>query len=219
MAAFELRGLYAIADFSVAGGAGRLLELADCALAGGARLLQYRDKRAGAGGDKLAVARALRSLCRRHGALFLVNDDIELAAASAADGVHLGRDDGTVVTARERLPGGSLVGVSCYDDLRRAARLHGEGADYVAFGRLYPSASKPGETYASLALLRRAREELACPIAAIGGITHANSAPVVAAGADMLAVIGDLFAVTSERCRQNARSMSELFGPATGPTD
>ena len=187
-----LRGLYAITD-------GRaepaLLAAVEAAIRGGARLVQYREKSADAA-RRPAEARALLELCRDHGVPLLINDDVELAAAVGADGVHLGKDDGELSAARVRLGPRAILGVSCYDSLERAVRAAHDGADYVAFGSFFPSASKPGATRAPLSLLAEARARISVPICAIGGITPANGRELVQAGADMLAVIQGLFGAT-----------------------
>lgn len=201
----ELRGLYAItpdeADDS------RLFDLADAALAGGCKWLQYRDKIADEA-QRRQHAERLAALCRAHGAALIVNDDIDLALAVDAAGVHLGRDDGDLAAARARL-GDRLLGVSCYDDFALAQAAVAAGADYVAFGAVYPSATKPNAVRAPLALFARAAAELPAPACAIGGITLANAAPVVAAGATLIAVITDLFAAPDVRAR--AAALQALF--------
>jgi thiamine-phosphate pyrophosphorylase len=204
-----LRGLYVITDRALA--AGRPLpELAAEAMAGGARVVQYRDKTADQV-RRLAEARALAAVCRRAGALLIVNDDVELACAVRADGVHVGRDDAGIAAARARLGPDRLIGVSCYDrfDLALAARR--AGADYVAFGSFFPSPTKPAAVRAQVGLLERGRRELGLPLVAIGGITPENGAALVAAGADMLAVIHAVFGATDVRAA--AAAFAPLFAP------
>lgn len=187
-----LRGLYAITDGALTRGDG-LPAAVEAAIRGGARLVQYRDKSTDAARRRREAA-ALAALCRGHGVPFIVNDDVELAFESGADGVHLGREDAAFAAARVRLGPRALIGVSCYDSLENAlAAVHG-GADYVAFGSFHPSVSKPGAVHAPLELLTQARRQLNVPVCAIGGITPENGAALVAAGADMLAVIRGLFA-------------------------
>ncbi len=185
----QLKGLYVLTDEHL----GERLETAvAAALAGGARLVQYRDKSTDDARRK-TEARMLRELTRRYDALLIVNDDPELAAAIAADGVHLGRDDPGIAEARRLLGVDAVIGVSSYDSLQRARDAVAAGADYVAFGSVYPSPTKPDAARAPLELLTAAKRELAVPICAIGGITPDNAAPVLAAGADMLAVISAIF--------------------------
>jgi thiamine-phosphate pyrophosphorylase len=192
----RLRGLYAVTDATLPFAA---LETAvDAALSGGARLVQYRDKSTDRA-RRQREARALLALCRAHGALFVVNDDVALAARVGADGVHVGRDDAGVAAARLALGSTSIVGASCYASLDAAWDAVAAGANYVAFGSLFPSPTKPGAPRASLDLIRRARGELRVPICAIGGITHANAREAIDAGADMVAVISDVFGADDPR--------------------
>ena len=204
----ELRGLYAVTDSALIAPAG-LEQQVSAALAGGARLVQYRDKH-GEAGLRRAQAEALLRICRRAGVPLLINDDLALAEAIGADGVHLGRDDEDPAAARRRLGAGALIGVSCYGSLGSARRAQAAGADYVAFGSAYASPTKPQAPRVGLATLRQARAALRLPICAIGGITRANASPLLAAGVDLLAVISDLFA--SADVEAAAREFSALFG-------
>jgi thiamine-phosphate pyrophosphorylase len=180
----------------------------ESAIRGGARLVQYREKSLDAA-RRLLEARALVEICRGHGVPLIVNDDVELAAETGADGVHLGRDDARIEDARVRLGPRALIGVSCYDSLERAIQAAHHGADYVAFGSFFASGSKPGAARAPLALLREARRKLDIPLCAIGGITPQNGAELVAAGADMLAAINGVFAAGDVEVA--ARAYTELF--------
>lgn len=186
-----LRGLYAITDARLTPG-DRLLERVDAALCGGARWIQYRDKGTNAT-RRLAEARALAELCHAHDAGLIVNDDVELAAASGADGVHIGLEDCALESARTRLGAQAVIGVSCYNRLELAEDAAASGADYVAFGSVFPSPTKPQAARADLDLLRKARARLTVPICAIGGIDARNAAAVAATGVDMLAVISGVF--------------------------
>ena len=194
-----LQGLYAIADTGILT-PDRLEPAVAAALAGGAVVVQYRDK----GDDaerRRREAAAVVALCRQYGATSIVNDDLELALASGADGLHVGRDDADPATVRDRLGPEPVLGVSCYADLDRARDAVARGADYVAFGSVFPSATKPDAVRAPLELFARARAELEVPLCAIGGITADNAARVFAAGADLVAVIRDLFAATDIRAQ------------------
>ena len=187
----ELTGLYAITDPRLAAATGLIHQVA-LALAEKVRVIQYRDK----GSDwtrRFEQATALQRLCRQSGSLLIVNDDVELAAAVQSDGVHLGKSDMTLQRARQRLGHNAIIGISCYNQFERALEAQREGADYVAFGRFFPSKTKPQAVLADIGLLRRARLELAVPTVAIGGITPENGGALVAAGADMLAVIHGVF--------------------------
>lgn len=162
------------------------------AVAAGVALVQYRSKRA-APAERRAQARVLQAIAQRHGALFVVNDDVELAVELDADGVHLGRDDGDIAAARTRLQHG-LLGVSCYNDLGRAQRAVDAGADLLAFGSVFSSTTKPAAVRAPLALLRDARERFpAQRVIAIGGIDATNIGMVRAAGAHAAALISAVF--------------------------
>jgi thiamine-phosphate pyrophosphorylase len=202
-----LRGLYAVTPAALCREPQRLASAAGAVLAGGARLLQYRDKE-GDATARLANARALLALCRAHGAALIINDDLELAAAIGADGVHLGATDAAPRAARARLPG-ALIGVSCGNRLERARHAQDEGASYVAFGRFFASCTKPDAPSAELALLPAARRELRVPICAIGGLTPANAAAVIAAGADMVAAVEGVFG--SPEPGAAARAFARLF--------
>ena len=186
-----IHGLYAIADSGYLD-AETFVPAVRAALAGGARVIQYRDKKDDAA-TRERLARELNALCRAHDVPLLVNDDVALAAVVGAAGVHIGRDDPDLAAARAALGPAAIIGVSCYNDLARARAAQAAGADYVAFGRFFPSRTKPQAVPADLKLLRAARAELQIPIVAIGGITPDNGASLIAAGADALAVIEGVF--------------------------
>jgi thiamine-phosphate pyrophosphorylase len=188
----ELWGLYVITD-TLKTQRTALVQAVAAAIAGGARLVQYRDK-SGDSDRRLMEASALRALTLAHSVIFLINDDVALALAVGADGVHLGREDGAIATARAQLGAGAIIGASCYNDFALAEQAAKAGADYVAFGAFYPSKTKPHAKPATPALLTRARAELHLPLCAIGGITKDNAPPLLTAGADMLAVISAVFA-------------------------
>ncbi|MBL6752459.1 MAG: thiamine phosphate synthase [Nevskia sp.] len=190
--AAPLRGLYAITSAALCAQPALLLPAAEAALRGGARLLQYRDKLS-TPSARLANAQALRALCRRHGALLIVNDDVELAVAAGADGVHVGAADASLAQARAQLGPRAIVGASCGPRLQRALDAAEGGASYVAFGRFFASRTKPDAPQAPLELLGQARAQLRLPLCAIGGVTAANAGALVAAGADLLAVIDAVF--------------------------
>jgi thiamine-phosphate pyrophosphorylase len=185
-------GLYAITDNQLIP-PGELTRRVTLAIAGGAAVIQYRDKRAVPSADPDEVA-SLAVLCRQHGIPLIINDDVPLAAAVGAAGVHLGEHDTGLQAARRQLGPGALIGVSCYNRLELACEAEDGGADYVAFGRFFPSSTKPAAVQATPALLTEARRRLELPIVAIGGITPENGAELVSAGADLLAVIHGVFA-------------------------
>lgn len=170
-----------------------LLGIVSAALDGGAALVQYRDKSHDAS-RRRAQALALVALCTRFAVPCVINDDAELAAAVGAAGVHLGRNDRSIAALRRESVCALLIGASCYADVARANAAVASGADYVAFGSIYPSPTKPDASRAALEVLRAARAAaLGVPIVAIGGISVDNAAAVIDAGADLVAVSSVLF--------------------------
>ena len=205
------RGLYVITD----GPRPDLIDAVARALAGGARLLQYRDKSADSA-RRHNEAAALRQLCDTYGVPLIINDDTALAQAVAADGVHLGKDDGDLAAARAVLGAGAIIGVSCYDSLQRATAAASAGASYIAFGAFFPSPTKPLAPRASIELLRQSAA-LGVPRVAIGGITPDNAASLIEAGADYLAVISAVFG--ADDVRHSAQRFTDLYSshPGTAP--
>ena len=196
--AHALRGLYAVTPDEP--DTGRLLALAHAVLAGRPALLQYRNKGADAG-LRREQAQALRDACRVAGVPFIVNDDLALALEIDADGAHLGREDGPPAEARAALGAQRILGLTCYADWSCATEGAAVGADYIAFGAMFPSMTKPHAPPAPFALIGRAQRELGLPVAAIGGITLERAPQVIAAGADLLAVVGDVFGATDPAAR------------------
>lgn len=188
----RLQGLYVITDHELCVRKGVVASV-EAALQGGARIIQYRDKSSDSK-RRLQEARELVALCMHHNALLFVNDDVELARTSHAHGVHLGREDADIADARALLGDDALIGYSCYDDFSRAKHAADAGADYVAFGSVFPSRIKPDAVRAPLTLFVRTHAELNIPACAIGGIDTRNIRDVVAAGASMAAVISAVFA-------------------------
>lgn len=170
-------------------------------------MLQYRDKTREAD-RRFREAHALAGLCREFGVPLIVNDDVELARSCSAAGVHLGEDDAAIAAARAALGPDAIIGVSCYDSLKRGREAASGGADYLAFGAFFPSPTKPSARHATPALLRDART-LGLPLVAIGGITPDNGASLIAAGADLLAVISGVFGAADIHAA--ARQYAELF--------
>lgn len=201
-----LHGLYAITPEQA--DASRLLADVAAVLAGGGRIVQYRDKQSTMP-ERVARARALRALTRQHGACLIINDDLALARLVDADGVHLGGDDGCLAAARAILGPDKLLGASCYGELERARAAVRAGADYVAFGAVYPSSVKPDAPRATVDLFAAAKTEFTVATCAIGGITLDNAPPLLAAGADLLAVISDLFSAPDIAAR--AGQYQQLF--------
>jgi len=191
-----VKGLYAITPDIVSTDA--LLEVATKALAGGLAALQYRNKSA-PDGLRWEQASALLKICRSRNVPLIVNDDVELAAKIDADGAHVGLEDEEVARARFALPG-KLLGASCYGRMDLARRAVEAGADHVAFGSVFESGTKPGAARVPLSILGEAKF-LGVPVVAIGGITLANAPAAIAAGADCLAVISDLFGTSDIKAR------------------
>ncbi len=209
------QGLYVITDPSLTPGE-QLPQAVMQALQGGACMVQYRDK-SDNHSLRLQQASRLLELCRQFQVPLIINDDIELAMEIKADGIHLGKNDDDYKVARQRLGNETIIGISCYNDLERARHFAAMGADYVAFGRFYPSSTKPKAEEANPALLREARAELQLPVVAIGGITGDNGAPLVEAGADLLAVIHGVFGQTD--IRGAAESICNLYPPSSQDCD
>lgn len=186
----------------------QLLTQVEAALAGGVAAVQYRDK-----SDDVArrheQASELVALCRRFGVPLIVNDDLRLADLTDADGVHLGRDDGSLREARIILGKDKLIGASCYQDIELAQAAQATGADYVAFGSFFASPTKPAAPRAGLDLLRDATTAIQVPLVAIGGITLANAPLLLDAGADSLAVLSALF--DAPDIQAAAHDLNQLF--------
>ena len=186
----EIKGLYAITPECA--DTAQLLDKVKQVLRGGAALVQYRSK-----SDDVALkheqATELLKLCQAYYVPLIINDDMRLAALIEADGVHLGETDPALKEARINLGPNSIIGVSCYQDLERAAHLAAQGANYVAFGSFYPSPTKPQAKPCPLSLLTAAHAKISVPIIAIGGITPDNAPELIRAGADAVAVISALF--------------------------
>lgn len=201
-----IRGLYAITPTTTDDA--RLLQWVEAALKGGAQLVQYRDKSTDAQ-RRRQQAEALLALCRQHDRPLLINDDLQLALDIGADGLHLGREDGDLATARRQLGPTALIGATCHQRLDWAEAAVAAGASYVAFGRFFASRSKPQAPPAPLGLLHEARRRLDVPIVAIGGISVDNARSVIEAGADAIAVIEGLFG--SHDIAQRALQFQRLF--------
>ncbi|MEX2131486.1 MAG: thiamine phosphate synthase [Pseudohongiellaceae bacterium] len=187
----KLSGIYAITDEYLLPGE-HLLSAVTEALSGGVTLVQYRSKHRDSR-QRLVDAQALVELCSRFDVPLVINDDVSLCLRVGAAGVHLGQGDAEIASARATLGNSAIIGVSCHADIDLARKAQDQGADYVAFGRFFPSQTKPDAPPADLEILSRAKQQLTIPVVAIGGINAENGAAVIAAGADMLAVINYLF--------------------------
>lgn len=206
MSQARIKGLYAITPDIT--DTHRLTTMVGAALTGGINILQYRNKSP----DKslrLLQATALLALCRTHNVPLIINDDVELALAIGADGVHLGTSDDNLAEARQKLGNQFLIGASCYGELLLAQRAVTEGADYVAFGSMFVSSTKPTAVKAPLTVLSEAKTALACPVVAIGGIRLDNIQQIAATGADAAAIITDLF--DADSISRQAQKLRQAF--------
>lgn len=204
----RLGGVYLLTPDTDSDGFDNVVNVVEQALDAGVCVVQYRDKTAN-GAQRLERARRLVALTHAAGALLIVNDSVEVAAGSGADGVHLGRDDGDAMKARRRLPN-QLLGVSCYNQLDRAREAIAAGADAVAFGSMFASVTKPTAVHAPLTLLTEARAMWPNRrIVAIGGIRTDNIATVATAGAHAAAVLDAVF--SAEDPAHAARELIRRF--------
>lgn len=186
---FPSSGIYAITQTSDKT-AEQIIYEVDLALKAGVSVLQYRDKQTD---TPLYLAGALKELCLSYNIPLIINDNLILAKKIGAQGVHIGKDDGQISYARTYLGKHAIIGVSCYDSIDLALAAEQQSADYIAFGRFFPSSSKPLAEQAQLETLRQARMAIKVPVVAIGGILPVNGAQLLEAGADLLAVIGGIF--------------------------
>ena len=203
----HIQGLYAITDQQLIAPkkfAARVRQV----LQGGAQIVQYRDK-SQQHQLRFEQANIVVDLCKKFGAISIINDDIELAKIVKADGVHIGTDDDELSYARQELGEQKIIGVSCYADLSLAEQAVADSADYVAFGSIFASPTKPQAPIAGLDILRQAKQSLRVPIVAIGGITLDNLDDVVSSGADAVAIISGVFA--NEDISQQALQFSQAF--------
>lgn len=202
-----VRGIYAITDPVLLPGQ-RLYSGVEQALAGGIRLIQYRDK-AAAWDQQLRRTKELMRICQDYEAQLIVNDNVNLAYECGATGVHLGQGDESIAVARQQLGVSALIGITCHDQLALARLAHQQGASYVAFGRFFPSATKPEAPCAPIGILQEALHQIPCPVVAIGGLSSENMQKVICAGAHAVALCNSLFA--DHDINLKARRLVELF--------
>lgn len=188
----RISGIYAITDPNLLTSKAALIEAVDNALSQGVNVIQYRDKLTSPN-QKLERAKAICKLCQKYQAVSIINDSLELMIASNADGVHLGQTDGAINLARLDIPAHKIVGITCHNDVTLALSAEQQGASYVAFGRFYPSNTKPHAKPAKIETLIEAKQQLSIPVVAIGGINAHNMSPLINAGADCIAVIDAIF--------------------------
>jgi len=204
-----IKGLYAIIDGDSLNERDHI-DTARQLLNGGARIIQLRDKNL-CGKELLCIARELKLLCEKHNALFIVNDYLDIALASDADGLHLGQDDLPVATARKFLPVVTLLGCSV-STARQAKEAESQGADYIATGAVFPTDTKKDIEVVGLDVLREIKKATDLPLVAIGGINRDNMPDVLASGADSVAVIGAILKADSpkEATRQIIEEIKEI---------
>lgn len=190
----RLSGLYVIIDTQMLKGRGHI-EVARQVIQGGARTIQLRDKLQSKK-ELLPIAQQLKNLCAEHGVLFIMNDYLDLALETDADGLHVGQDDLPVRVARKLLPMDKILGASART-LEQATAAQSEGADYLGVGAMYPTATKETAEVVGLERLRQIKQAISLPLVAIGGITRDNAAEVIAAGADSVAVISAILGAES----------------------
>ncbi len=186
---FPASGLYAITQTD-GKSSETIIQEVYSVIKSGVSVIQYRDKNPV---DALYLAKEILAVCRRHQVPLIINDDADFANSIGADGVHIGKDDGGVFLARKILGSKAIIGISCYDDINIALKAEAQGVDYVAFGRFFPSSSKPLALPAHTKTLNQAKKRINVPIVAIGGILPENGGELLDAGADVLAVIGGIF--------------------------
>ncbi len=189
----KLSGIYGItSDAFLAQPINKICYAIEQSCHAGLSILQYRQKST----PRLPLQALLKikTICKQNNVLFIINDNMELALSIGADGVHLGKDDGVIQYARNQAGNRPfIIGASCYNSLSLAKEAEASGASYVAFGAMFPSASKPEAPLASIDTLIKAKQELSVPICCIGGIDSQNLKPLKASGCDMFAVISAIF--------------------------
>jgi thiamine-phosphate pyrophosphorylase len=204
----NLRGLYVITDDGLTPPAS-ILQQVEAALRGGAKIVQLRDKRS-PDAQIAETALALDMLCKEHGALFVLNDKVDMAVDLRLSCLHIGKSDHERVDEiRKKFDG--CLGVSCYGDLSLAKTMQDKGVDYVAFGSFFHSPTKPDSNIIDLELLSRAKALLDIPVCAIGGLNRDNSDTVMAHQPDSIALISDIWKCDDieSRCRYYADFFKE----------
>lgn len=197
-----LNGLYGISDEILTPFSTLIYQVQE-AIAGGMKIFQFRDKKS-VDKDIIEIIQHLMDICAKSGVLFVLNDRTELAINLNVPALHIGKDDGNLQSIRKRFKG--ILGVSSYGDLKRAQKAQSSGADYVAFGAMFPSRTKPNAPCVGVDILREAREKLCIPICAIGGISKDNIK--LLKNANMCAVISSLWDTNP---RENAEILSKAF--------
>lgn len=202
----ELKGVYVITDEKLTP-YDKILEMVEKALQGGASMVQLRDK-TNSDDFLFSYGVLLKELCEKYNAYFIVNDRIDLAKRLDAHGVHIGKEDADITEVRQRLKG-KIIGVSCYGDIERAKFMENLGASYVAFGSFYPSPTKPEARIIDKSIIREAKKVLSIPVCVIGGLNVQRAKELVHLGADIVAVISDIW--TSSSIEERVKEYKNLF--------
>ncbi len=209
----QLRGLNVITDQHLMP-RDRFVDMVEAAVRHGANIVQLREKHTPP--EEVArLGQALLAVTRRYGALLLINDDPEIVHAIGADGVHVGREDATVLEARARLGPDAVIGVTCYGQIERAVSAVQEGANYVAFGTPFPSPTKGTQGKTPLSIYRDVKQHVSVPVFAIGGINVDNAQSVRDAGADAISVVSGVFGAPDVGAA--AKALADMF--AESPRD
>ena len=183
----RLIGLYVILDTKALAGRDEL-QVAGEIIQGGAKAIQLRDKQRSKG-KLLPIAQKLKILCADSGVLFIINDYLDLALTSEADGLHIGQEDLPLPAVRKELPVDRIVGCSV-TTVSQAIKAQDEGADYIGVGSMFPTTTKKNAILVGVDMLKQIRQAVSSPLVAIGGINEENVEQVMAAGADSVAVVG-----------------------------
>ena len=211
----KLTGLYAITNENLMP-ENQFLNMAKTALSSGVSVLQYRDKSTDQKKRQYQASK-LKELCDLHDVIFIINDDIKLAKLVDADGIHIGKDDHSILEAKKQIGEDKIIGVSCYNQLSLATDAIKNGADYIAFGSFFGSSIKPDAPHANVELITSIKSQYRTPVCCIGGITTKNHQPLLDAGTDMLAIISDIFSHTDDaRISHQCTQFKNAFTHKTG---
>lgn len=202
----KLRGLYVITDEKLTP-YDKILKMVEEALKGGAKFVQLRDK-TNSDDFLFSYGVLLKELCEKYNSYFIVNDRVDLAKKLDAHGVHIGKEDADIVHAKEKLKN-KIIGVSCYGDIERARVMENSGASYVAFGSFYPSPTKPDSNVIDKSIIQEAKKILSIPVCVIGGLNVERASKLISLGADMVAVISDIW--TASCIQERAKEYKNLF--------
>ncbi|MGB9711347.1 MAG: thiamine phosphate synthase [Thermodesulfovibrio sp.] len=202
----KLKGLYVITDEKLTPYE-KILEMVEEALNGGACVVQLRDK-TNSDNFLLPYGFLLKELCEKYNAYFIVNDRVDLAMKLDAHGVHIGKEDADISEVKEKLKN-KIIGVSCYGDIKKAKNMESLGACYVAFGSFYYSPTKPQAEIVDKSIIIEAKKILSIPVCVIGGLNVERAKELVNLGADIVAVVSDIW--TAPSIRERAKEYKNLF--------